>query len=61
MFTKATYNIFVMHKRLKGTRLCITSVFPLAACDAQAASVNNLQFMKHFVLCTLKLRLEILI
>jgi hypothetical protein len=40
----------VMHKRLK-------NICKEANCDSQAASVNNLKIMKHFVSCTLKLHL----
>jgi hypothetical protein len=40
----------VMHKRLK-------NICKEATCESQAASVNNLKIMKHFVPCTLKLHL----
>jgi hypothetical protein len=40
----------VMHKRLK-------NICKEATCDSQAASVNNLKIMKHFVPCSLKLHL----
>ena len=40
----------VMHKQLN-------YICKRATCDSQAASVNNLKIMKHFVLCTLKLHL----
>jgi hypothetical protein len=42
--------LLVMHKRLM-------NICKEATCDSQAASVNNLKIMKHFVPCTLKLHL----